>query len=113
MLKSEPKEIIEHVMYLKSQGIDFIKIRFSESNATTDVVKQYFSNKTDIFVDVEDSGFKQTIRENQKNDDKFSKYNYVLDNTMSPQEIFVQYVNQSKGEQFITVDELVEILGSV
>lgn len=113
MLKSEPKEIIEHIMYLKSQGIDYIKIRFSEVNATTDVIKQYFSNKTDIIIDVEDSGFKQTVQENQKNDDKFAEYNYILDNNMSPQEIFVQYVNQSKGETFITVDELVEILGSL
>jgi hypothetical protein len=97
-------------LYLKSQGIDFIKIRFSKVNATTDLIKQYFSNKTNIIVDVEDSGFKQTIKENQQANDKFAKYSYVLDNTMSPQEIFVQYVNQEKGEQFITVEELINIL---
>ena len=113
MLKSEPKEIINHILYLKSQGIDHIKIRFSEVNATTDVVKQYFANKTDIIIDVEDSGFKQTVKENQANNDKFSEYSYVLDNNLSPQEIFVQYVNQAKGETFITVDELINILSSL
>jgi len=112
MLKSDPAEIIQHIMYLKSQGIDFIKIRFSEVNSTTDVIKQYFANKTNIIIDVEDSGFKQTVKDNQKNNDKFKEYEYVMDSNMNPHEIFVQYVNQAKGEQFISVDELVSILTS-
>lgn len=110
MINSDPKEVIQHILYLKSQGIDFIKIRFSEVNATTDVIKKYFNTKTDIIIDVEDSGFKQTVQSNQENDNKFSEYNYILDNNLSPHEIFVQYVNQAKGEKFITVDELAEIL---
>lgn len=112
MLKSDPVEIIQHIMYLKSQGIDFIKIRFSEVNSTTDVIKQYFANKTNIIIDVEDSGFRQTVQDNQKNNDKFKEYEYVMDSNMNPHEIFVQYVNQAKGEQFVSVDELVSILTS-
>jgi DNA repair exonuclease SbcCD nuclease subunit len=110
MINSDPKEVIQHIIYLKSQGIDFIKVRFSESNTTTDLIKQYFNTKTDIIIDVEDSGFKQTVESNKNNDDKLAEYGYILDNGLSPHEIFVQYVNKSKGEQFISVDELLEIL---
>ena len=113
MLNSNPQEVIQHILYLKSQGIDFIKIRFSEVNSTTDLIKQYFASKTDIIIDVEDSGFKQTVQENQKNNDKFAEYSYILNSNMTPQEIFVKYVNQMKGEQFISVDELVEIMTSL
>jgi DNA repair exonuclease SbcCD nuclease subunit len=110
MLNSNPQEIIQHIMFLKSQGIDFIKIRFSESNTTTDLIKEYFNTKTDITIEVEDSGFKQVVQANQDNDEKYEKYNYVYDENLSPHEIFVQYANQAEGEQFITIDELMEIL---
>ena len=113
MIANNPKEVIQYIINLKNQGIDYIKIKFTDSNSTTDMIKQYFSNKSDIIIDVEDSGFKQTIQENQKNNDKFSTYEYVLDNNLSPYEIFAKYVNQNKGEQFISADELIKILSDI
>lgn len=113
ILNRNPNEIIQYIINLKSQGIDYIKIRFNDSNTTTDVVKQYFSNKSDIIIDIEDSGFRQTVQENQKNNDKFSQYDYILDTNLSPYDIFAKYVNQSKGEQFITADELIQILSEI
>lgn len=110
MINSAPQDVINHILYLKSQGIDYIKIKFNDSSTTTDIVKRYFANKPDIVIDVQDSNFKQTVEENQKNNDKFSEYGYIMDSNLSPYEVFSQYVNQSKGESFITSDELIKIL---
>ena len=57
-----------------------------------------------------DSQFIETIKKNQETNDEFKQYDYVIDPNLSPYEIFTRYVNQSKGEQFITVDELMNIL---
>ena len=53
------------------------------------------------------------MKENQKNNNKFAKYDYIFDPNLSEYEIFAKYVNQNKGEEFITSDELIKILTEV
>ena len=106
--------IINHIMNLKNSGIDFIKVRFKNATTSTDAVKQYFSTKNhNIIIDVQDSGFIESMKENQKNNNKFAKYDYIFDPNLSEYEIFAKYVNQNKGEEFITSDELIKILTEV
>lgn len=113
MINLDPKEIINHIIEVKNNGIDFIKVRFGNATTSTDAVKQYFNTRQDIKIDVQDSGFMETIKENQKNNNQFSQYDYLLDNNLSEYEIFAKYVNQSKGEEFITSEELIKILTEV
>lgn len=113
MINCNPKDIIDYIISLKNQGIDFLKIRFKAANSSTDAVKQYFSTRYDINVEAQDSGFIETIKENQKSNDKFAQYDYLFDSGMSEYEIFARYVNQNKGEDFITSDELIKILSEV
>ena len=114
MINADPKTIINHIMNLKNSGIDFIKVRFKNATTSTDAVKQYFSTKNhNIIIDVQDSGFIESMKENQKNNNKFAKYDYIFDPNLSEYEIFAKYVNQSKGEEFITYDELIKILTEV
>lgn len=110
MVNHNPRDIIDYIINLKNNGIDFIKVRFGNATSSTDAVKQYFSTRPDIRIDVEDSGFIQTVQENQKNNDRFNQYNYILDKNLSEYDIFTRYVNESKGEEFITTDELIKIL---
>ena len=113
MVNYDPKDIINYIINLKNTGIDFLKVKFGNATTSTDAVKQYFNARQDIRIDVQDSGFIETIKENQKNNDKFSQYDYLLDTNLSEYEIFAKYVNQSKGEEFITSDELIKILSEV
>lgn len=110
MVNEDPKKVIDHILYLKSQGIDHIRIKFSSSNTTTDVVKQFFATRPNVVIKIDDSGFKQVVEDNQKISDKYEKYKYVTSDSMTPNQIMVQYVNQEKNEAFITVDEFIEIL---
>ena len=91
-------------------GIDFLKVRFGNATTSTDAVKQYFSTRPDIKIDVQDSGFIQTIKENQKTNSKFSQYDYLLDPNLNEYEKLTKYINQNKGEEYITTDELIKIL---
>jgi DNA repair exonuclease SbcCD nuclease subunit len=113
MINAQPESVIQYIKTLKANGIDYVKVRFSSSSATTDIVKKYFSNYNNVIVDVTDTGFVDTIKENQKNNNQFAQYNYILDPHMSESEIFTRYVNEAKGEQFITVQELEKILSEI
>ena len=110
MVNVDPKEIINHIINLKMNGIDFLKIKFGNATTSTDAVKQYFSTRPDIKIDVQDSGFIQTIKENQKTNSKFSQYDYLLDPNLNEYEKLTRYINQNKGEEYITTDELIKIL---
>lgn len=111
MVDCDVKEIINYIIQLKNSGIDYLKIRFRNATTSTDAVKQYFSTKgQNIIIDVQDSGFIESMKENQKTNDKFAQYDYIFDNNLSEYEIFAKYVNQNKGEEFITSDELIKIL---
>lgn len=113
MIDLDPTVIIQHIMNLKSNGIDFLKVKFGSATSSTDAVKAYFATKQDITIDVCDSGFMNTIRENQSNNDKFAEYDYMIDSGMTEYDIFTRYVNQQEGREFITADELMSILSSV
>ena len=110
MVNLDPKLIINHIKELKMNGIDFLKVRFGNATTSTDAVKQYFSTRTDITIDVQDSGFIQTIKDNQKNNVQFAQYDYLLDPNINEYEKLAMYINQNKGSEYITTDELIKIL---
>lgn len=110
MVNLDPKLIVNHIKELKMNGIDFLKVRFGNATTSTDAVKQYFSTRPDITIDVQDSGFIQTIKDNQKNNVQFVQYDYLLDPNMNEYEKLAMYINQNKGSEYITTDELIKIL---
>ena len=113
MVNLDPKLIVNHIKELKMNGIDFLKVRFGNATTSTDAVKQYFSTRSDITIDVQDSGFIQTIKDNQKNNVQFVQYDYLLDPNMNEYEKLAMYINQNKGSEYITTDELIKILTEV
>lgn len=110
MINSDPKDIINYITNLRNKGIDYVKIRFTETSKNIGLIKKYYQNDFNVVIDASDVQFQETIRENQKANDKFKEYDYLMDPNLSPYEIFTRYVNQCKNEQFISVEELVKIL---
>ncbi|MEE3398624.1 MAG: hypothetical protein VZR64_04105 [Eubacterium sp.] len=113
MLSFSPQAIINKIESDKANGIDFIKVKFDQSNPITDVIKKYFSTNRTVKIDAPDYRFTETINQNQQNNAEFADYAYMLDPNMTPYDIFTKYVNQQKGECFITAEELEQILGSI
>lgn len=110
LVGKDPRYIIDYINRLKSNGIDYLKAKFTEPNENINIVKKYYINNGSVVIDSSDMIFQQTIKQNQQESDKFKDYGYILDNNLSPYEIFARYVNQCKGCEFISVDELVSIL---
>ena len=111
MIDCDPKEIINYLAKLKREGIDFVKVRFTKYNPSTiTALKSYYKLNTEVTIDASDVEFEKTIQENQKEDEKYSKYSYLTEPNLSPTEILVRYINDQKGCEFITTDELIKIL---
>ena len=112
LISEDPKQIIDYINKLKiEQGIDFIKVRFRVPvpgyNKT--IINNYFRNNSNVnieFMDIKEAEEKRKEEQIKQN----SQYSYLIDNTISDFERFVRYVNESEGEQFITVEKLKELL---
>lgn len=110
LINRDPKDIIAHISKLKASGIDFLKIKFTDSNPNINIVKKFYSSNGSIVIDSQESSFKQVFEEQKKENERFKEYDYILDANLSPYDILVRYINQNEGEGFISVDELMEIL---
>lgn len=112
LISEDPKQIIDYINKLKiKQGIDFIKVRFRVPvpgyNKT--IINNYYRNNSNVnieFMDIKEAEEKRKEEQIKQN----SQYSYLVDNTISDFERFVRYVNESEGEQFITVEKLKELL---
>lgn len=110
MINSDPSETIAYINSIKQQGIDFLRVKFDVCTENISVVKKFYKNSSNIIIDATDIGFKKTLEEVEEQNNKFEKYSYIFDKNLSPYDIFTRYVNQCKGYEFITIDELSKIL---
>ena len=110
MINFNPDQIIDYINNLRLNGINFIKIKFDSYNDNVAFVKKFYKNNYNVVIDATDIGFKETLKENQETNDKLKQYDYIFDNNLSPYDIFTRYVNDNKGYEFITTEELLKIL---
>ena len=111
MLETDPKAVIAYIIEKQNTGVDYIKIKFGQSTATTDAVKKYFNTHANVVIEVSDIGFKKVVEENQSQNDAFTKFKYLMGPNIDPYDIFCRYVNEATdGEFVITSDELVTLL---
>lgn len=111
IISEDPKKIIDYINNLqKSQGIDYIKVKFKVPipgyNKT--IINNYYRNNPNAFVEFMD--IKEIEKQEQINSIQSTEYNYLMDNTISDMERFVRYVNDSEGYEFISVAKLSELL---
>lgn len=113
LVSTDPKEMIDYIDNLKrNDGIDFIKVRFRVpvDGPIMTVMNNYYRNINHTFVEF--MGIKEIEEEKRKLElqETEEKYNYLLDPSISDFERFVMYVNNSEGEEILTVDKLKELL---
>lgn len=110
-LLSDPQKAISYVTTLKNMGIDFIRLEFSiDREDCLNIIKHYFQKDPNIkFLET----YKQEKEKEQMQqalNSKYSGYDYILDDNLSPEEKLTKYINQEMGCMFITVDELKKII---
>lgn len=112
LISEDPKAICDYINNLRiSQGIDYIKVKFRIpiTGANKTVINSYYRNNPNTFVEFLNT---EEIAQSKQQDEAFanSQYSYLIDNSISDLERFVMYVNENEGEEFISVQQLTELL---
>ena len=114
LINSDPKDIIEYIKSTKeSEGIDYIRVQFNNATDNINVVRNYFKNNAFVKLHELDKKDKQMQQIDDTILEQNSQYSYILDPQLSDYEKFVMYVNQNEGYDFITTDELINLLEGV
>lgn len=115
LVSNDPKDIIDHINNIKQeQNIDFIKVRFrcdiTGSNRT--IINNYYRNTNNVNIEFNDSIDSMNEAQLQESISNNDKYSYLTDPKLSDFERFVMYVNESEGCQYISVDQLIQLLNN-
>lgn len=113
LLSSDPKTITDHINNLKAQGIDNLRVQFTVDSPIVPIIKQYYRSTKNIKID--DDGIRKAKVEalNLKQDAErleSSELSFILDESLNPFDKFVRFVNYNEQCEFITVDELKQLL---
>lgn len=117
LICNNPEDVIKYLNNLKSQGIDNIRLDFSrlltpEELASLNIIKQYYKNDKSIKFKYEKER-EAAIDKAKEESDELSKFSYLKDKSLTPEQKFVRYVNDCEGTQFITVDDLIRLLKDI
>ena len=112
MLTRDPKYIIDYINNLYSQGIDHIRVVFTKQSPSIELIRRYYLNKT--YVKVVTKFEEEKIKEElQQMNQKYSQYDYLFDGNLNPEQKLVQYINQSEGSDYWTVDKFVDFMNYI
>lgn len=110
MLNLDPKQIIEYIETKRSEGIDNIRIQFTQNNETIiPIIKSYFNSNSSVKID---ANFKNEniIKETEAIKEQNKEYNFIFDKSATPYETLSNYINQQEGSMFITAEDLKKII---
>lgn len=111
LLNEDPKTIIEYIKHEKEVNhIDYIRVQFSNANENMNVVRNYFRTIGNVKLDETNKKEQRTQEVDQAVLNRINEYSYILDNEISEYDKFIQYVNQNEGYEFITSEELINLL---
>lgn len=115
LLSLPPEEAIKCINNIKdSENIDYIRLEITiqpkeEHSGTIDLIKKYFKLNNTVSIKNNIEKNKQSIEVSEFLE-KNKEYDFILDKSLSSEEILVKYINHNKGYVFITKDELINIL---
>ena len=114
MVDKDPKEVIAYISELQKQGIDNIRVEFTLGDPQwLDIIQQYYKNNGSVKIKADIAAVKEQAKKTAEFEEKYQKYNYILDSNLTPYDILTRYINEAKGCVYITVDELKEILSDM
>ena len=111
---NDPNNIIQYLNELLDNGIDNIRIDFSNLNneVCQKVIEEYYANYKNVFIKRYVNKEPQ-VNTTEEIKNKYSDLDFLLDPAMDPLSKFVSFINHNKGKEFITVQKLKAILSEV
>jgi len=111
MVNSDPKQVVEYIRQLQASGIDNIRVEFTMGEAEwLEIIQNYYKNNPTIKIKADTASVREQAKQEIEFEEKYKQYEYILDTSLSPQEILCRYINQNKGYVYITAEELIKIL---
>ena len=111
LVNDDPKRIIDWIKNEKAvRGIDFIRVQFNSANENMNIVRNYFRNTSTVRLQELDKKEKQLERIDQEVLEKNKQYSYIIDPNIGDYDKFVMYINQNEGFDYITTEELINLL---
>lgn len=105
MLMSDPREIINYLERLKSNGVDYIKLKIRKLPEVVPILRDYFVDSNWMTIeDIRPKPDTTTV------ETKYTGLDFLTDPSLDEYTKFVMYVNSQEGEGFITIDKLKQIL---
>ena len=108
---SDPNLVIQYLDNLLTNGVDNIRVDFSNLNndICQKIIEEYYVNNKSVSIKrYTDKTPKVNTTEAIEN--KYSDLGFLLNPEIDPYNKFVAFINHNKGENFITVDKLKTIL---
>lgn len=114
LINDDPKKIIDWIKNEKeTKGIDFIRVQFNNATENITIVRNYFRTNAYVKFQELDRKDKQLQQIDQKVLEQNKKYGYILDNSINDYDKFCMYINQNEGYEYITSNELIELLEGI
>jgi len=111
LLNDDPRKIIDFIKsYKESHNIDYIRVQFNNANENMNIVRSYFRNNSTVVLQELDKKTRQLEQIDQTVLEQNAQYSYILDNSIGDYDKFVMYMNQCEGSDFISVEELINLL---
>ena len=109
---SDPNTVIQYLDNLLTNGVDNIRIDFSDLNepAVQKIIEQYYANNPSIVIKRYVEKNTPTINTTEDIEKKYSNLDFLLDPTLDGYSKFVQFINYNMGTQYITVEQLKTVL---
>lgn len=111
LINEDPRKIIDYIKHEKEvNNIDFIRVQFNSVNENMNIVRNYFRNNSTVTLQELNRKSRQLEQIDQSIQEQNSQYAYILDNNLDDYTKFCMYVNQNENSEYITVEELMELL---
>lgn len=106
---SDPKKVVDYISSLKANGIDYIRLKLNKHHDNNMIIMNYYKNDKSIKID---TSYRNSIilEDNQKVLNKYHDLEFLTDPNIDEYEKFCRYVNYKEDCEFITVEELKNIL---
>ena len=113
-LLMDPQKAISYIDNLKKSGIDFIRLKFTiDKEDCLNIIKHYYQKDPTIKILETYKQEKEKEAMQEALSVKYSGYDYILDDNLSPEDKLTKYINQEMGYTYITVDELKKVIYDV
>jgi hypothetical protein len=114
MLREDPNIIINKVQEMLNSGIhnlrlEFLKIPNEAEIDHLNIIKNYYRTNPSIKI-LSEAVNASSYSNSKELENKMNEYSYIFDSNLNQYDIMTRYINQQKGYQYITTEELLQIL---